>query len=634
MPATARKIARAGPAQALCYRHAPTLSAPAIRTDMKALEPPAAARPRSRFSGLRGLRPFLVPYRGVIACALLALVAAALSTLAMPVAVRYVVDSGLNAAHSASVNRYFLGLFALAVATACFAALRFYLVSWLGERVVADLRSAVFRHVLSLSPSFFEVTKSGELLSRLTTDTTLIQNVVGSSLSIALRSSLTLFGAVVMLTVTSPRLTGIIVLVIPLVVVPIILAGRRVRALSRASQDRLADTSALAGEVLNAMPLVQAYTLEDLHGARYDATVEGAFGAARRRIRQRALLTAYAITIVFGALVLVLWIGAQDVVSGRMSGGQLGQFLLYAVFAGGSTAGLSEIFGALQQAGGATERLVELLAVKPDHILPAVPDTLPHPSRGELRFENVTFNYPSRPESAALSNFSLELRRGETIALVGPSGAGKSSVLALALAFYRPQQGRILVDGVDIARVDARELRRRIAVVAQDTVLFADTIMENIRYGRPGASDDDVRAAARAAAAADFIERLPDGYQTEVGEHGVRLSGGQQQRISIARAVLKQPAILLLDEATSALDAESELLVQDALKALMKDRATLVIAHRLATVRSADRIVVLEAGRIVASGTHADLSEAGGLYARLAELQFNDGAGGERLTLA
>jgi ATP-binding cassette subfamily B protein len=331
---------------------------------MQAPESSAAARPRSRFGGLRGLRPFLAPYRGVIACALLALVAAALSTLAMPVAVRYVVDSGLNAAHSASVNRYFLGLFALAVATACFAALRFYLVSWLGERVVADLRSAVFRHVLSLSPSFFEVTKSGELLSRLTTDTTLIQNVVGSSLSIALRSSLTLFGAVVMLTVTSPRLTGIIVLVIPLVVVPIILAGRRVRALSRASQDRLADTSALAGEVLNAMPLVQAYTLEDLHGARYDATVEGAFGAARRRIRQRALLTAYAITIVFGALVLVLWIGAQDVVSGRMSGGQLGQFLLYAVFAGGSTAGLSEIFGALQQAGGATERLVELLAVK------------------------------------------------------------------------------------------------------------------------------------------------------------------------------------------------------------------------------------------------------------------------------
>lgn len=601
---------------------------------MKALETSGAARPRSRFSGLRGLRPFLAPYRGVIACALLALVAAALSTLAMPVAVRYVVDSGLNAAHSASVNRYFLGLFALAVATACFAALRFYLVSWLGERVVADLRSAVFRHVLTLSPSFFEVTKSGELLSRLTTDTTLIQNVVGSSLSIALRSSLTLFGAVVMLTVTSPRLTGIIVLVIPLVVVPIILAGRRVRALSRASQDRLADTSALAGEVLNAMPLVQAYTLEDLHGARYDATVEGAFGAARRRIRQRALLTAYAITIVFGALVLVLWIGAQDVVSGRMSGGQLGQFLLYAVFAGGSTAGLSEIFGALQQAGGATERLVELLAVKPDHALPAVPDTLPHPSRGELRFENVTFSYPSRPAPAALSDFSLELRRGETIALVGPSGAGKSSVLALALAFYRPQQGRILVDGVDIARVDARELRRRIAVVAQDTVLFADTIMENIRYGRPGASDDDVRAAARAAAAADFIERLPDAYQTEVGEHGVRLSGGQQQRISIARAVLKQPAILLLDEATSALDAESELLVQDALKALMKDRATLVIAHRLATVRSADRIVVLEAGRIVASGTHADLSEAGGLYARLAELQFNDGASGERLALA
>ena len=590
--------------------------------------PPTVAHSRRRLSGLRGLRPFLRPYRAVIACALAALLAAALSTLAMPVAVRYVVDSGLSAAHSAAVNRYFLSLFALAVATACCAALRFYLVSWLGERVVADLRSAVFRHVLGLSPSFFEVTKSGELLSRLTTDTTLIQTVVGSSLSIALRSSLTLLGAVVMLMFTSPRLTGIIVLIIPLVTVPIILAGRRVRALSRASQDRLADTSALAGEVLNAMPLVQAYTLEDLHGARYDQAVHGAFEAARRRIRQRALLTAYAITMVFGALVLVLWIGAQDVVSGRMSGGELSQFLLYALFAGGSTAGLSEIFGALQQAAGATDRLVELLAVRVDHTLPTVPDELPLPARGELRFEHVTFSYPSRPTAPALSDFALDLKRGETIALVGPSGAGKSSVLALALAFHRPQRGRILLDGVDIARVDPRALRRRIAIVAQDTVLFADTILENIRYGRPGASDAEVQAAAHAAAAADFIERLPQGYQTHVGEHGVRLSGGQQQRISIARAVLKQPAVLLLDEATSALDAESELLVQDALRDLMRDRATLVIAHRLATVRSADRIVVLDAGRIVASGTHADLSEGGGLYARLADLQFNDTATG------
>ncbi len=588
--------------------------------------PPSAVPSRPRLSGLRGLRPFLSPYRGVIVCALGALLAAALSTLAMPVAIRYVVDSGLGAAHSAAVNRYFLGLFALAVTTACFAALRFYLVSWLGERVVADLRSAVFRHVLSLSSSFFEVTKSGELLSRLTTDTTLIQTVVGSSLSIALRSSLTLFGAVVMLMITSPRLTGIIVLIIPLVTVPIILAGRRVRALSRASQDRLADTSALAGEVLNAMPLVQAYTLEDLQGARYDQAVQGSFEAARRRIRQRALLTAYAITVVFGALVLVLWIGAQDVVNGRMSGGELGQFLLYAVFAGGSTAGLSEIFGSLQQAAGATDRLVELLAVRPDYELPAVPDELPLASRGELRFEGVTFSYPSRPTPPALCAFSLQLKRGETIALVGPSGAGKTSVLALALAFHRPQQGRILLDGVDIARVDPRALRQRIAIVAQDTVLFADTILENIRYGRPDASDAEVHAAAEAAAAADFIERLPEGYRTHVGEHGVRLSGGQQQRISIARAVLKQPAVLLLDEATSALDAESELLVQHALRELMRDRATLVIAHRLATVRSADQIVVLEAGRIVASGTHADLSEGGGLYARLADLQFNDGA--------
>ena len=594
---------------------------------MNAAEHPPVVSHRGRhLRGLRGLQPFLHPYRVVIVCALAALLAAAASTLAMPVAVRFVVDSGLRAAHSAAVNRYFLGLFALAVTTACFAALRFYLVSWLGERVVADLRSAVFRHVLGLSPSFFEVTKSGELLSRLTTDTTLIQTVVGSSLSIALRSSLTLLGAVVMLMFTSPRLTGIIVLIIPLVTVPIILAGRRVRRLSRASQDRLADTSALAGEVLNAMPLVQAYTLEDLHGTRYDRAVDGAFEAARHRIRQRALLTAYAITMVFGALVLVLWIGAQDVVSGRMSGGELGQFLLYAVFAGGSTAGLSEIFGSLQQAAGATERLVELLAVRPDYQLPAQLAPLPVPSRGELCFDNVTFSYPSRPTPPALSDFALELKRGETIALVGPSGAGKTSVLALALAFYRPQHGRILLDGVDIARVDPRALRRCIAIVAQDTVLFADTILENIRYGRPGATDDEVKAAAHAAAAAAFIERLPEGYQTQVGEHGVRLSGGQQQRISIARAVLKQPAVLLLDEATSALDAESEHLVQDALRNLMRDRTTLVIAHRLATVRSADRIVVLDGGRIVASGTHADLSEGSGLYARLADLQFNDTA--------
>ena len=585
---------------------------------------PDAPRARRRLAGLRGLRPFLTPYRSIIAAALVALLAAAGASLAMPVAVRHVIDAGLGDAHGAAVDRYFLGLFALAVATACFAALRFYLVSWLGERVVADLRSAVFRHVLGLSPSFFEVTKSGELLSRLTADTTLIQNVVGSSLSVALRSSLTLGGSVVMLTITSPRLTGIILLVIPLVVVPIILAGRRVRVLSRASQDRLADTSALAGEVLNAMSLVQAYTLESLHGARYEQAVEQAFLAARKRIRQRALLTAYAISMVFAALVFVLWVGAQDVVSGRMSGGQLGQFLLYAVFAGGSTAGLSEIFGALQQAGGATERLVELLGVRPDPPLPATPTPLPAPCRGELSFEHVRFSYPSRPTPPALSDFSLTLRRGETVALVGPSGAGKSSVLALALAFYRPQAGRILLDGVDLADVDPRELRAHIAIVAQDTVLFADSILENIRYGRPDASDEEVRAAARAAAAAEFIERLPDGYHTQVGERGVRLSGGQQQRISIARAVLKQPAILLLDEATSALDAESELAVQAALEDLVHDRATLVIAHRLATVRRADRIVVMDAGRIVASGTHEDLTEGGGLYARLAELQFSD----------
>ena len=580
---------------------------------------------RRRLTGLHGLWPFLSPYRGTMVGALLALFAAAAATLAMPVAIREVIDAGLKTDHGPSVDRYFVGLFALAVMTACFAALRFYLVSWLGERVVADLRSTVFRHVLGLSPSFFEVTKSGEILSRLTTDTTLIQTVVGSSLSIALRSSLTLLGALVMLVVSSPRLTAIIVAVIPLIVLPIMLLGRRVRVLSRHSQDRLADTSALAGEVLNAMPLVQAYTLEGLQSERYDTAVQRSFKTARRRIRQRAFLTAYAITMVFGGLVLVLWIGAQDVVSGRMSGGQLSQFLLYAVFVGGSTAGLSEILGALQQAAGATERLIELLAVRADDTVPAHPRPLPPITRGELRFEGVTFAYPSRPTPPALSDFTLSLKRGETVALVGPSGAGKSTVLQLALAFYRPQQGVIRLDGVDIADVLPRDVRQHFAIVAQHTVLFADTIMENIRYGRPAASDDDVHAAAVAAAAADFIEQLPQGYDTQVGEHGVRLSGGQQQRISIARAVLKQPAFLLLDEATSALDAESEQLVQQALRNLMRDRATLVIAHRLATVRSADRIIVLDAGRVVASGTHTDLSDGGGLYARLAELQFNDG---------
>jgi ATP-binding cassette subfamily B protein len=583
-------------------------------------------RPKARsLRPLRALWPYLRPYRGTIVLALLALFTASAAMLALPVALRYLIDEGMTTGSSETVNRYFIAFLAAAGAFGVFAALRFYLVTWLGERVIADLRSDVYSRVIRMDPTFFEVTRTGEVLSRLTADTTLVQSIAGVNLSITLRSTITIVGSLVMLAITSLKLTGLILVLIPLIIGPLVTLGRRVRRLSRTSQDRIADTSGLAGESLNAIQTVQAFTLEDVHTRRFGRAVEDSFRAAVRRTRVRAMLTAAATALAFGGVTWVLWVGAHSVLRGEMTGGQLSQFLMYAVYVAVAAASLSEMWGEIQRAAGAMERLVELRNASPAIVAPANPVRLPDGGRGAIRFEHVSFRYPSRPETSALDDFDLSIAPGETVAFVGPSGAGKSTAFQLLLRFYDPQSGRVLVDGVDVSLADPRALRERIGLVPQETVLFAASARENIRYGRPSATDAEVEAAAVAAAADEFIRRLPEGYDTFLGERGTRLSGGQRQRIAIARAILRDPPILLLDEATSALDAESERLVQLALERLMRDRTTIVIAHRLATVLKADRIVVMDHGRIVAAGSHAELVRGNPLYARLAALQFTDG---------
>ena len=590
--------------------------------------PAAPAGPATSPRSLSGLLPFLHPYRWRIGLAILFLVLAAVSTLVLPVALKSLIDQGLVAADPGArvmaLREHFFALFAVGAALGVFSAARFYMVTWLGERVTADLRNAVYAHVVKQSPEFFETTQTGEVLSRLTTDTTLVQTVVGSSLSMGLRNAVMGVGAMAMLVITNPYVMTQVLGILVIVVLPSIFFGRRVRKLSRASQDRVADSSAIAAEVLNAIPVVQSYTQEAREAQRFDASTENAFGTAIKRTRMRSFLVAFIITATFGALLWGLYQGTQAVLQGKISAGHLGQTVVFVIILVGSVAVLAEVYGDLLRAAGATERLMELLATRSPIAAPARPVALPAARAGSaVALRDVTFRYPSRPQQAALAHFSLDVQPGETVALVGPSGAGKSTVFQLLLRFYDVASGSVRIDGVAVESVALDVLRERIGIVPQDSVIFSANAMENIRYGKPTASDGDVIAAAKAAFAHEFISALPEGYRTFLGERGVRLSGGQRQRISIARAMLKNPPLLLLDEATSALDAESERMVQAALESAMKDRTTLVIAHRLATVQRADRIVVMEAGQIVEVGTHAQLNEAGGLYARLAALQFD-----------
>jgi ATP-binding cassette subfamily B protein len=587
-----------------------------IPIDAPKLPPAVALRTLARVGR------FVRPYRREVVYAAIALVFAAAAVLAIGQGLKFVIDRGFVAGSGAELDRVLaitLGVvFVMAAATYA----RFYFVSWLGERVTADLRRAVFDHLLSLPPGYFELTRTGEVISRLTNDTTMLETIIGSSASMAIRNLLLMAGGLVMLALTSAKLTLLVLVGVPVVLVPILYFGRRVRRLARASQDRVGDVGAYVDEALHEIRTVQAYGHEHEDRREFGARVEGAFTTALLRIRQRAFLVATVIVLVFGAVGVILWIGGHDVVAGRISAGELSAFVFYAVIVAGSAGTLSEVIGDVQRAAGATERLFELLAIDPEIRAPERPVPLPEPSQGTVTLRDVTFHYPSRPDTPALAGFTLDVRAGEKVALVGPSGAGKTTVFQLLLRFYDPQQGVVTIDGVEVRAADPSQVRSRLALVPQEPVIFAASVTDNVRYGRPQASEGEVRAACEAAYATEFIERLPEKYSSYLGERGVRLSGGQRQRLAIARAILADRPILLLDEATSALDAQSERMVQLALERLMAGRTVLIIAHRLATIRHADRIAVMEHGRVIATGTHDELTQSNPLYARLAALQF------------